>query len=80
MSILNQLQEGLEMIFLTGTRCKIRFIHVRFNCKKRQNGVKKWLKKSAIRGDGGPLPNGKSHETFPFSFLEYFPNHFSIYM
>ena len=63
---------------IRGLKSKIRFIYEGFNCKTRQNGVKKWMKKSAIRG-GGPPPNGKNHETFPFSFLEYFPNHFSIY-
>ena len=35
MSILNQLSEDLKIIFLTETKCKIRFIYVRFDCKKK---------------------------------------------
>ena len=30
------------MIFLTETKCNIHFIYVRFNCKRKQVGVKKW--------------------------------------
>ena len=32
---LNQLQEDLKVIFLTETKCKIRFIYVGFNCKRK---------------------------------------------
>ena len=39
----------LKMIFLTGTKCKIRFMYVRINCK-RKNRVNKWMEKSAIEG------------------------------
>ena len=35
------IKRGLKVIFLTGTKCKIRFIYLRFNCKR-----KKWGKKS----------------------------------
>ena len=63
MSILNQLQEGLEIIFLTGTRCKNPFHICKIELQKKTKWSKKMAEKSAIRGDGGPLPNGKSHET-----------------
>ena len=38
MSILNQLLEDLKVIFLTETKCKIRFIYVGFNCKRKKVG------------------------------------------
>ena len=41
------------MIFLTETKCKIRFIYVGFNCKRKKSGVKKCLEIMTIRG-GGP--------------------------
>ena len=51
------------MIFLTETKCKIRFTYVGFNCKGKKSGVKKgW---SAIKGGG---PNGH----FKFSFFNPF--------
>ena len=31
-------EEDLKMIILTGTRSKIRFIFVRFNCKRKEWG------------------------------------------
>ena len=34
MSILNQLKEDLKVIFLTETKCKIRFLNVRLQRKK----------------------------------------------
>ena len=37
MSILNQLYEDLKVIFL---KCKIRFIYVGFNCKRKKVGQK----------------------------------------
>ena len=37
------------IIFLTGAKCKLRFIYVKFNCK-RKNRVNKWMEKSAIEG------------------------------
>ena len=40
MSILNQLYKDIRAIFFTETKCKIRFVYVRFNCKR-----KKWGKK-----------------------------------
>ena len=53
------------MIFLTETKCIIRFIYVRFNYERKKWG-KRWMEKSAIRGgEGVPTPNGKSHEKFP---------------
>ena len=57
------------MIFL---KCKIRFIYVGFNCKR-----KKWGKKMsgnfAIKGGGGRRPNGKCLFKFHFCFFEPFP-------
>ena len=38
MSILIQLLEELKVIFLTETKCKIRFIYVGFNCKRKEVG------------------------------------------
>ena len=35
---LNQLEEDLKVTFLTETKCKIRFIYVRFNCKRKKVG------------------------------------------
>ena len=56
---------GLKSDILTDTKCKILFIYVGFNCKR-----KKWGKKrkeiSAIKGRGGPTPNGKKNLEFPF--------------
>ena len=49
------------MIFL---KCKIRFIYVGFNCK-RKKGVKKCLEICAIKG-WGSTPNSKCHFKFPF--------------
>ena len=68
-SILNQLQEDLKIIFLTGTKCKICFKYVRFNCK-RKNRVIKWTGKKVPfeGGGGGPTLYGK----FLF-LLEPFP-------
>ena len=56
-------QEDLKMIFLTETKCKIRFIYVGVNCKR-----KKWGKKMSGNYDhqGGPTPNGENHLKFPF--------------
>ena len=36
MPILNQLYEDLKVIFLTETKCKIRFIYVGFNWKRKK--------------------------------------------
>ena len=44
--------ENWKVIFLTETKCKIRFIDVWFNYKIKKYG-KTWLEKSAIRGGGG---------------------------
>ena len=41
------------MIFLTDTKCKICFIYVRFNCKRKKWGKKKWVEYSAIKEGGG---------------------------
>ena len=38
---LNQLQEDLKVIFLTETKCKIRFIYVGFNCKRKKGSIPK---------------------------------------
>ena len=40
------------MIFLTETKCKIRFIYVGFNCKRQKWG-KKCLEIMTIKGGGG---------------------------
>ena len=56
------------MIFLTETKCKIRFIYVGFNCKRQKWG-KKCLEIMTIKGAGGAgglTPNGKKHLKFPF--------------
>ena len=45
---LNQLEEDLKVTFLTETKCKIRFIYVGFNCKR-----KKWDKKMSGKEGGG---------------------------
>ena len=39
------------MIFLTGTKCKIRFIYIRFKCKIK-NGVENEWKKLSLVGGG----------------------------
>ena len=67
--------EDLKVIFFTETKCKICFIYVGFNCKR-----KKWGKKRdgnyvhSKGGRGGPTLNGKFHFEFPFCFSEAFPN------
>ena len=38
------------MIFLTDTKCKLRFLYVRFNCKIKKVD-KKWVEKGAIKGE-----------------------------
>ena len=43
---------GLKVVFLTETKCKIRFILVRFNCKRERWG-KKWMQIGAIKGGEG---------------------------
>ena len=57
------------MIFL---KCKICFIYIGFNCKR-----KKWGKKMsgnfAIKGGGDRTPNGKCHLKFPFWFSAHLP-------
>ena len=46
----------LLSLYLTETKCKIRFIYVGFNCKRKKSGVKKCLEICAIKGGGaGPL-------------------------
>ena len=40
-------------MFLTETKRKIRFIYVRFNCKRKKSGVKKWMEIMSIKGGGG---------------------------
>ena len=61
------------MIFFNGTKCKIRFIYVGFNCK-RKKWVKKCLKITSIKGGGSPTLNGKIHPKFPFWLFDYLPN------
>ena len=57
------------MIFLTETKCKNRFIYVRFNCKRKKVGYKNvWI---FVPSRGG---NGKYHLKFPFWLLAYLPN------
>ena len=64
------------MIFLTETKCKIRFIYVGFNCKRQKWG-KKCLEIMTIKGGeggaGGLTPNGKKHLKFPFWLFAPFP-------
>ena len=38
MSTLNQLYEDLKVIFFIETKCRIRFIYVGFNCKRKKGG------------------------------------------
>ena len=40
---------NLKAIFLTETKCEIRFMYVGFKCK----GKKQWMEISAIKGGGG---------------------------
>ena len=58
------------MIFLTETKCKIRFIYVGFNCKRQKWG-KKCLEIMTIKGGGagGQTPNGKTILNFHFDYL-----------
>ena len=42
MSILKQLKEDLKGTFLTETNCKIRFIYVRLNSKRKKWGLNGW--------------------------------------
>ena len=67
MSILNKLLENLKVIFLTETKCKIRFIYVGVICKRKKGG-KKGLEIMTIKGGGALVltPNGKNHFKFPF--------------
>ena len=37
------------MIILTGKGCKIRFISVRYNCKRKKSGVKRWMEICPIK-------------------------------
>ena len=60
------------MIFLTETKCKIRFIYVGFNCKRKKVGWKNVWKFVPLRG-GGSTPNGKNHLKFPFWLFENVP-------
>ena len=49
------IKRGLKNDNLTGTRCKIRFIYVRFNCKRQKVG-QKMGGKLPLRGSiGGPM-------------------------
>ena len=60
------------MIFFTETKCKIRFIYVGFNCKRKTSGVKKCLEIMTIKGGGlggGLTPNGKNILNFHFDYL-----------
>ena len=41
------------MIFLTETKCKIRFIYAGFNCKIKKVGEKNVWKMCPLRGGGG---------------------------
>ena len=66
---LNQLEEDSKVIFLTETKCKIRFIYVGFNNKRKKSGVKKNLEICAIKGGGvGPLM-ANAILNFHFDFL-----------
>ena len=55
------------MIFL---KCKIRFIYVGFNCKRKKSGVKKCLEILPLRGGGGGGPlMANAILNFHFDFL-----------
>ena len=54
------------MIFLTETKCKIRLIYVRFNCKRKKWG-KKWMEILSIKG-GGLMLDGKFYFKLHFVF------------
>ena len=45
---------------------KIRFICVRFNCKRKKEGKNGWLKVPLKGGGGGLTLDGKSHENKHF--------------
>ena len=68
------------MIFL---KCKIRFIYVGFNCKRKKSGVKKCLEILPLRGGGEPLM-ANAILNFHFDFLNpslrsiLFPRQWSI--
>ena len=67
MSILNQLYKDIRAIFFTETKCKIRFVYVRFNCKRKKWG-KKWMEICAIEGGSDAMANAILKFQF---FLEY---------
>ena len=71
MSILNQLKEDLTAIFLTETKCKIRFIYVGVNCKRKKSGVKNVWKFVPLRGGegGGRRLMAKTILDFHFDYL-----------
>ena len=55
-------------------KCKIRFIYVGFNFKRKKRGVKKCLEICAIKGGrGGLTPNNKYHLKFLFWLLAPVP-------
>ena len=62
------------MIFL---KCKIRFIYVGFNCKRKKWG-KKMSENLCHQGGGGRTPNGKCHLKFPFWLLAHLPKSFLV--
>ena len=57
------------MIFLTETKCKIRFIYVGFNCKRKKVG-EKCLEICAIKGGGGRRLIAKTILNFHFDYLK----------
>ena len=60
------------MIFLIDTKCKIRFIYVRFNCKRKKGGYRNGWKLCPLGGGGGrPTLNGKFHFKYQYCFSDY---------
>ena len=71
MSIFEPIIRRLKHDISNGTKCKIHYTYVGFNCKRKKvGGVKKCLEICVclLRGEGGgsPTPYGKCH--FEFSF------------
>ena len=56
------------MIFLTETKCKIRFICVGFNCKRKKGGLKNVCELCPLRGEGVRRLMEKSILNFHFDY------------
>ena len=58
----------LNVIFLSDTKCKISFIKIRFNRKRKKASVNKWMGISAIKRGGGLTLNGECHKNISIFF------------